>query len=72
MDRILEAIQEGRKLDAVKIYKDNTGKSLLESKDFIEALIAQLEIAEPSAVGNSGCILLLVIAVGLFVLSFFV
>ena len=39
MDQILDCIFANKKLDAVKIYKESTGLSLMESKKFIEELI---------------------------------
>ena len=62
MDEILDAIQQGSKLNAVKLYKDSTGSSLLESKEFIERLMKELEIDDPgSAPGAKGCATLLLL-----------
>lgn len=63
MNQILDAIQAGRKLDAVKIYKDNTHKGLRECKEFIETLISELEIADPNAAGKTGCSVLIFVAI---------
>ena len=38
MERVKDALREGRKLQAIKIYKDATGKGLRESKKYIDAL----------------------------------
>ena len=38
MERVKEALREGRKLQAIKIYKDATGEGLRESKEVIDAL----------------------------------
>ncbi|MFA5207424.1 MAG: hypothetical protein WC428_02090 [Candidatus Paceibacterota bacterium] len=38
MERIKEALREGRKLGAIKIYKDATGEGLREAKDVIDSL----------------------------------
>lgn len=68
MDSILNAIQDGDKLKAVKIYKDATGNRLKPSKEFIEKLMHELALANPQAVGKSGCLFLLiaiVVTVGL-------
>jgi hypothetical protein len=35
MDEIKQALREGKTLLAVKLYKDNTGKILRESKDYV-------------------------------------
>lgn len=42
MERILNCIFANKKLDAVKIYRDSTDSSLMESKQFIEELIDRL------------------------------
>lgn len=36
--RVVEALKEGRKLQAIKIYKDATGEGLRESKEVIDQL----------------------------------
>ena len=60
MEQILDAIQIGNKIEAVKIYKSCTGESLMNSKLFIEKLMKELEISDPSFVGkNPGCVLCL-------------
>lgn len=38
MSQIISALRGGYKLRAIKIYKDATGVSLIESKDYIESL----------------------------------
>jgi ribosomal protein L7/L12 len=63
MDSILNAIQDGNKVKAVKIYKDATGNSLKPSKEFIEKLMHELALADPESVGKSGCVLLLLVLV---------
>lgn len=60
MDSILNAIQEGNKLRAVKIYKDATGTSLRTAKEFIEKLMHELEMVDPESVGKTGCLILLI------------
>lgn len=35
MAECIKAVEEGKTLKAVKIYKDNTGKTLKEAKDFV-------------------------------------
>lgn len=61
MDEILDALQRGKKLDAVKIYKSSSGKSLMESKEFIEGLMKELEIEEPGGIGCGSAALLLIL-----------
>jgi ribosomal protein L7/L12 len=36
--RLLAAIKEGKKIEAIKIYHDISGKGLKESKDYIDEL----------------------------------
>lgn len=35
MDKVIQALREGKLLMAVKIYKESTGKGLKESKDYV-------------------------------------
>lgn len=41
MERVKNALREGRKLLAIKIYKDATGEGLREAKDVIDSLCAE-------------------------------
>lgn len=54
---ILNAIKAGRKIEAIKLYREQTGCGLKESKEFIEALTDQLLADDPEAVvtSKSGC-----------------
>ena len=65
MDEILDLIQAGKKLNAVKVYMTNSGLSLKESKEFIEKLMQELEVEQPGSVsqatGCSGVILLAIV-----------
>ena len=47
MERIAEALASRRKIEAIKIYREATGKGLKESKEFIEALIPKLKEWNP-------------------------
>lgn len=38
MSRVIQSIREGRKLEAVKIYKDETESGLKESVDYINSI----------------------------------
>ncbi len=60
IDEIFDAIQEGSKLKAVKLYKESTGARLKESKVFIERLMHELGIEQRK--GCAATILLFVIA----------
>ena len=65
MEHILDAIEQGEKNNAIKIYKDATGQSLRDSKEFVEKLMGELEILDPNAVGKTGCAGTVLIAIGL-------
>jgi Ribosomal protein L7/L12 C-terminal domain len=45
--RISEALYNGRKIEAIRVYREATSRGLKESKDFIEALEAQLRQETP-------------------------
>ena len=57
-DQVLDAVFRNQKLDAIKIYKENTGVSLLEAKKFIEDLTEQLkaEAGDQFEPEGSGCL----------------
>jgi hypothetical protein len=58
---VLELMKAQQKLQAVKLYRQQTGVGLKESKDFVEALAAKHGIAA----GGSGCagmVLLMIVA----------
>ena len=59
IDRILDAIQRGNKLEAVKIYKETNVASLAESKQAVENLMSQLGVEDT----GSGCAKLILLAV---------
>ncbi|MDG2224523.1 MAG: hypothetical protein P8L85_24290 [Rubripirellula sp.] len=59
MDRILDAIQRGNKLEAVKIYKETNDASLMESKQFIENLMSQLGVEDT----GGGCVKVILLAI---------
>lgn len=46
-DAIIASLYAGRKIEAIKRYRDATGQGLKESKDFIEALEARLREESP-------------------------
>lgn len=71
--QILTAIQQGRKLEAIKLYRDFTREGLKEAKDFIEELSAQLGDQIPGAVSSqkSGCSVSVLVVVGVCSLLLF-
>jgi len=60
MDEILDALQRGKKLEAIKLYKASSGKMLMESKEFVEDLMKELGIEEPGGIGCGTAALLLI------------
>lgn len=64
MDEILDAIEQGNKLEAVKLHKQNTGRSLMESKQLVELLMSELGIEQSSGSGCAGVVLAIVAAAG--------
>lgn len=69
IDQILDAIRSGKKIEAVKIYKIRTEKSLRDSKEFIERLMQELEISDSEENGKTGCSILLFVAIGIVLLN---
>lgn len=45
--RLTEALLTGRKIEAIKIYRERTGCGLKEAKDEVEALEADLRTRHP-------------------------
>jgi ribosomal protein L7/L12 len=41
---VMQALREGKKIEAIKLFKDETGLGLKESKDIIEAMQNKLGI----------------------------
>ncbi len=50
---ILSLLAQGRKLEAVKLYKESSRAELAESKDYVEALWEQHQSSAGSAVSKS-------------------
>ena len=59
MNSLTEALLQGRKLAAIKIYREITGLGLKESKDEIEIIEAKLRAQFPdkfpAAANGKGC-----------------
>lgn len=67
MDQILDALRQGRKIQAIKLYKENSGASLKDAKEFIERLADELRAIDPNAApSTSGCgaVILLIVLLG--------
>jgi len=46
-DKILDALAAGRKIEAIKLYREATGQGLAEAKGFIEQLSRELDQQPP-------------------------
>ncbi len=58
INAIEAAVFAGEKIQAIRLYRDTTGEGLKESKDFIDALEAELRRTEPArftAPAAKGC-----------------
>lgn len=70
VDIIAGALESGRKIEAIKIYREATGQGLKEAKDFIDQLIPRLKEQDPeryaklSASSGAGCASMILVAVG--------
>ncbi len=64
-----EALKAGSKIEAIKIYREATGVSLVQAKEFIEKLGDQLAESDPdqysAAQSRRGCPGVVLLAVGL-------
>jgi large subunit ribosomal protein L7/L12 len=56
---IVSLLEQGRKMQAVKRYRERTGLGLKEAKDAVEAIAADRRIVTPSGGGCLGVVLLL-------------
>lgn len=56
---IISLLEQGRKIAAIKLYRERTGVGLKAAKDFIDALAADRRISVPSRSGCVGVLLLL-------------
>jgi ribosomal protein L7/L12 len=65
--RIKTALQAGGKLEAIKIYREETGLGLKESKDAIDSLEAELRRTGgmPAKAAKTGCFTVFVLGAGL-------
>lgn len=59
--RLLRLLQEGQKIPAIKLYREQTSCGLKKAKEFVESLAAQRGIVEPRGGGCLGVLLGLVI-----------
>ena len=60
IEEMTQALAENRKIEAIRIYREAKGVSLLEAKEFLDQLIPQLIEKDPErfaalANSSSGC-----------------
>jgi hypothetical protein len=63
VDAIAEALAAGRKIEAIKIYRQATGQGLKEAKEFVDVLSAKLKERDPdkyAKLSSGGCASMLV------------
>jgi len=63
--QIVESLRQGKKLQAIKDYRESTGTGLKESKEAIDALIQKYDITM-----KSGCASMLLVALSTVTLFF--
>ncbi len=62
--QVLVLMQGQKKIEAIKLYRQQTGVGLKEAKDVVESLAAKYGIS-PKGAGCAGMVLLLVVAVAI-------
>ena len=65
-EKIRAALQQGRKIEAIKLYREQSGAELKEAKEAVEQLEADLRTAEPekfSTKKTGGCSAAVLVAV---------
>lgn len=62
-EKCLELIKSGNVLQAVKLYKDESGAGLKEAKDMIDSMVARLKKDIPSPQKGCGATIVIVIIV---------
>ena len=60
-NEIVTLLEQGQKIDAIKLYRKQTGAGLKEARDFIDTLAADQHIVAPSKTGCLGVVLVLVV-----------
>ncbi len=76
-NQVAELLMQGRKIDAIKLYRELTGQGLKESKDEVEEFEASLRsrfpdkfVSSPKGKGCLGVLILLCLFAGALVLLF--
>lgn len=64
---VLEVMRQGRKIEAIKLYRERTGAGLKQAKEAVDALAAEHGIADK----GGGCLAVLLLVMGTGVLATF-
>ena len=70
IEEIGNALASGRKIEAIKIYREATSKGLKDAKDFIDKLIPKLQEQDPDkyaklSAKGAGCASVILLCVSL-------
>ena len=73
IEAITDALASGKKIEAIKIYRESTGKGLKEAKEFVDALIPKLVEHDPERFAKiskaGGCSSMFLLAAAIACLS---
>jgi len=69
--QIAALLRQGKKIQAIKLYRERMGVGLKEAKDAVETFAAEQHIVVPSGSGCLGVVLLFVILTSLAALAAF-
>ena len=64
-EEIVSLLEQGRKIEAIKLYREQTGAGLKEAKEAVEEVARQREITM-----KSGCLGVILVGIGLGLLAF--
>lgn len=75
IEQIGNALVSGRKIEAIKIYREATGEGLKDAKEFIDALIPKLIEQDPEkyaklSAKGAGCTSVILLCIGLTTAAF--
>ena len=73
-ETIADALAGGRKIEAIKLYREYSGNGLTEAKDFVEALEPELRKKDPARFAHAkaegkGCAAMLVVWIAVVILA---
>jgi len=65
--RIIAQLREGKKIGAIKLYREKTGEGLREAKDAVEEIARQNGIVAPAGGGCASVLAAILLAAALLV-----